>query len=343
MQAGTGCICGTALPPSDQSLIASFGEIRARCPALRKILVPNSIWQEFQGWCDRLDGMAIQQSELLMAHQRGSLGRVTSPIHRYLLQSEMVRTDARKQYTKDLQETWLGDLELLERHRKWRMFHGRVAELQFAEWLEEHSYTITGLEALREGPDVEAVSRNGLNCTFEVKFIGSENADLEMLVKSIKGEPSGDFVSPYAAINYLTFRVYEAARQFQTASTNRTVVLIIDKAAWGDLSSSSRKIGSIGGTQSLLPRTGGGITSSLANTRSIRAYLTILPRLFAPPIRSGFFGNRQSSSFAASTISELTKVSCEQSVAGGASQGEPPKLAFFRFGLERARARRIMF
>jgi hypothetical protein len=232
MQAGAKCICGTALPLRDQSLIASFSEARARCPALRKILVPDSIWQEFQGWCDRLDETAVQQSVLLIAHQRGSLGRVTSPIHRYLLQSETVRADARKQYTEDLQETWLGDLELLERHRKWKMFHGRVAELQFAERLEEHSYTITGLEALREGPDVESVSPNGLRGEFEVKFIGSQDAEFEMQVKSIKGERSGDFVSPYAAINYLTFRVYEAAKQLQRAGTNGTVVLIIDEIAW---------------------------------------------------------------------------------------------------------------
>jgi len=232
MQVGARCICGTPLPPSGQSPIASFSEVRAGCSALRKILVPDSIWEEFQGWCEHLNEGPVDQSVLLLAHQSGRLGQVTSPIHRYLLQSETVRADARGQYTEDLQETWLGEPEPLERHRKWKMFHGRVAELQFAEWLEEQSYTITGLEALRKGPDIEAVSPSGLNCTFEVKFIGSENADLEMQVKSLKGEPSGDFVSPYAAINYLTLRVYEAARQFQTASANKTVVLIIDEMAW---------------------------------------------------------------------------------------------------------------
>jgi hypothetical protein len=230
MQAGARCIC--CRPSRDQSPIASFGEIRAGCPALREILVPDSIWQEFQGWCDRLDETEVQQSVLLIAHQRGSLGRVTSPIHRYLLQSETVRADARKQYTEDLQETWLGKLEPLERHRKWRMFHGRVAELQFAEWLEQQSYTITGLEALREGPDVEAVSPSGLRSTFEVKFVGSEGADLERQVKSLKGGLSWDWVSLSAPVNYLMFLAYKAAEQLRGARGSKTATLIIDEMAW---------------------------------------------------------------------------------------------------------------
>jgi len=231
MQPGATCICGAGLPRREQT-IASFSEIRTGCPALREVLLPDSIWTEFQDWCDRPNDIAAHQSVLLLAHQRGCLGQVTSPIHRYFLASGTVRSEVRKQYLKDRKETWLREYNPLERHRKWRIFHGRLAELQFAEWLEEQSYTITGLEALRQGPDIEVVSPSGHKAAFEIKFIGSEDADFEMQVKSLAGETSWDFVSPYAALNYLTFRVYEDAKQLQRARTKRTAVLIVDDMAW---------------------------------------------------------------------------------------------------------------
>jgi hypothetical protein len=198
------------------------------------VLLPDSIWQEFQDWCDQPDDVAEHRSVLLLAYLRGCLDRVTSPIHRYLLISGTVRADARKQYIKDLQETWLREREPLERHRKWKIFYGRLVEFLFAAWLEEQSYTITGLEALREGSSgMEAVSPNGLRSAFEVKFIGSQDGDFEMQAKSLAGKPLWDSVSPYAAINYLTFRAYEAAKQLRKVSTNRTAILIVDDMTWG--------------------------------------------------------------------------------------------------------------
>jgi len=47
----------------------------------------------------------------------------------------------------------------LERHQKSRIFNGLVVELQFAEWLETLGWTIVGLEAFRDGPDIEARGR----------------------------------------------------------------------------------------------------------------------------------------------------------------------------------------
>jgi hypothetical protein len=176
--------------------------------------------------------MMPHKSALLEAYRYGYLNRATSPIHRYLLTAGALRSDAREQYIKDLQERWLLFQEPLERHQKWKAFHGRLAELQFAGWLEEEkSYEITGLEALRKGPDIEAVLQ-GRRSTFEVKFIGSENADFRMLVKSLEGTPNWDWVSVSAPGNYLVFRVYEAAKQLEHAEGKRTAVLIIDDLAW---------------------------------------------------------------------------------------------------------------
>ncbi len=172
------------------------------------------------------------KSALLEAYQCGRLNRATSPIHRYLLTAGALRGDAREQYLKDLQETWLRHPEPLKRHQGWKTFHGRLAELQFAEWLEEEKqYEITGLEALREGHDIEATLL-GRRSTFEVKFIGSDDGDFRLQEESLEGTPSWSWVSPSAARNYLVFRVYEAAKQLEHAEGERTAVLIVDDLAW---------------------------------------------------------------------------------------------------------------
>lgn len=62
---------------------------------------------------------------VLLALERGHLDRITSPVHRYL---------------------------------KSRIFRGRLTELQCAEWLEAQGWVIEGLEALRQGPDIEAIT-----------------------------------------------------------------------------------------------------------------------------------------------------------------------------------------
>ena len=227
------CACNVPLQDHDETPIESFGTVRSACPALREVFVPDLIWHNFRNWHSRPDGAAVHRSVLLLAYQRGCLNRATLPVHRYLLSSGTVRFDVRTQYIRDLQEKWIFEEETIERHRKWRIFQGRLAELQCATWLEGQSYTIIGLDALREGPDIEAVSQCGVQSAFEVKFIGSEDTDFRMVLRSIAGQQSWDTVSPYTAINYLVFRAYEAAKQLQSIRARRTVaVLIIDNMAW---------------------------------------------------------------------------------------------------------------
>jgi len=233
MQDWTACICGTP-PPSDLSPIASFSEARAGCPALRELFLPDSIWPEIKGRWEHPDDTVSHRSVLWEAYRCGCLNRVTSPIHRFLLTAAgTLRGDTRPQYVKDLQERWLLYQEPLERHQKWKAFHGRLVELQFAEWLgKEKSYEITGLEALGAQSDVETVSPSGSSAAFEVKFIGPDDADFEMQLKSLKGEAAAGFVSPDAAINRLAFSVYKAARQLQNATTKKTAAIIVDGCAW---------------------------------------------------------------------------------------------------------------
>src|SRR5262244_1240718 len=56
---------------------------------------------------------------------------------------------------------------------------------------------------------IEADARHGTHTAFEVKFVGTGNDDFARILESLAGHPAGGPVSPYDAINYLVFRVYE--------------------------------------------------------------------------------------------------------------------------------------
>lgn len=211
--------------------IGEFTKLREKCPALRQVFLPDPIWQDFRKWSNRQDD-AAHRSILLLAFQRGQLGRITAPIHRFLVSSKGLHPNVRKQYISDLRERWMFDHDPAERNRLSRVFRGRTVELQFALWLESQSHKVIGLEATREGPDIETVSPGGAANAFEVKFIGLEDGDFSIFLKSRPGNPAGTSVSPYRAINYLLFRAYEAAAQLRTAKGSKTVVVVIDDVAW---------------------------------------------------------------------------------------------------------------
>jgi hypothetical protein len=164
--------------------------------------------------------------------ERGYLGRVTSAVHRYLMTAGVPRPNVRQQYLQDLRERWMLYADPHERHQKARIFLGRLVELQVAEWLEFQGWTVSGLEALRQGPDIEASTPDGRPTAFEVKFIGTENDDFAQILESLSGQSAGGPVSPYDTANYLLFRVYEAAKQLQRSTCNRIAVVVVEELTW---------------------------------------------------------------------------------------------------------------
>jgi hypothetical protein len=209
-----------------------FADLRDQCLALREVLLPDAIWQQFQVWHDTPDDVAAHRSILLLAFRRGCLSGVTGPIHRYLLPTTGFRPIVRNQYMRDLQERWLFDRDPVRRNCLSRIFRGRLVELQYAAFLESQSHKVTGMEALRTGPDIETVAADGVAHSFEVKTIGVEDGDFRILLESLAGDPAGAFVSPYRAMNYLLFRVYEAARQLRAISVVKNVIVVIDEMTW---------------------------------------------------------------------------------------------------------------
>ena len=226
------CACMTTTVDGHGKSIDTLETIRTVCPAIRSVFLPDDVWPEFKAWHQDRDVVAEHRSMLLLALERGHLARLTSSIHRYLLKDAAVRPAVCPQYVKDLVERWMYHPNALERHRRSRIFNGRIAELQCAEWLETCGWTLVGLEALRQGSDIEADSDSGMITAFEVKFIGSQDTDFDMILRSMAEGPSTYTVSPYAAINYLLFRVYEASKQLARYNGRKISVVIIDDLTW---------------------------------------------------------------------------------------------------------------
>ena len=226
------CTCFEMLERIDEEALEIFAGVRSRCPVLNQIFLPDKIWVDFQKWHNQPETIAHHRSILLLSMERGYLGRVTSAVHKYLIKSGQARPDIRQQYLQDLQERWMFYRNPIERHQKFRIFMGRLVELQFAEWLESKGWTVSNLEALREGSDVEAYKLEDGVTAFEIKFIGTEDRDFGIILRSLANQPAVRSVSPYDAINYLLFRVYEAAKQLQKSTSARIAVLVVEDETW---------------------------------------------------------------------------------------------------------------
>ena len=226
------CSCAARHERGNEELLESFAAVRSHCPALRHLVVPDDLWPDFQQWHRQADTVAYHRSTLLLAMERGYLGRVTSAAHRYLIRGGLLKPNVRQQYLQDLQERWMFYESPERRNQKFREFAGRVAELHVAEWLELQGWTISGLEALRVGPDIEAFAPDGQATAFEVKYIGTENDDFAQIMKSLAGYAAGGPVSPYDAANYLLFRVYEAAKQLQRIAHDRIAIVVVEDMSW---------------------------------------------------------------------------------------------------------------
>lgn len=121
----------------------------------------------------------------------------------------------------------------LERHRRSRIFTGRIVELQCAAWLESLGWVINGVEAFRVGSDIEA-TKAGERATFEVKAFGRQDEAFVSVLKSLRGQSAVRWTSPAAAVNYLLFRAYESAKQLQVSECGRIAILVIEELSWRD-------------------------------------------------------------------------------------------------------------
>jgi len=228
----TSCSCASTSHQADD-LLDAFAAARAGCPALRDVLVPDSDWPGFAHWhTGNSFNLEAHCSTVMAAFIRGHVGRISSPIHRFLLRADGgVRDDVVPQYREDLRERWMHDDDAIRRHHQSKNFLSRLVELHVAEWLEQSGWRIRGLEATGAPFDIEATDPQGADRPLEVKFIGASDAEFRTVVAALQSDFVGESVSAYTPINYLLFRIYEAAKQL-SSSPRGTAIAVIDDLTW---------------------------------------------------------------------------------------------------------------
>src|SRR5262245_48604761 len=86
------CPCRTTYSINLSNILDEFTILRERCSALKEILLPDDIWGRVQSLILKrlkqpdMDG-AFHFPCSFLAFQNRSLGNMTSPIHRYLLEA----------------------------------------------------------------------------------------------------------------------------------------------------------------------------------------------------------------------------------------------------------------
>lgn len=233
MNNGIDCVCQSAGSADRGKVLTEFERLRDQCDALKTYFVPDEIygdWKNAEQCLINHPQNDSHRSVLTLALERGRMGRVTSPVHRYLLKNSVSVN-----YKNAFRETWLFKSSPVERHGKSRMYMGKLMELKVAECLEDAGWKITNLEAWGGSFDIEAEHPKGSEqYCLEVKYIGQENDDFLQLLKSLGGEGAIQQVSPYIACNYALFRIYEASKQLEKCRGphKKAVALVIDQTTW---------------------------------------------------------------------------------------------------------------
>ena len=233
------CPC-VSTSPRNGELAPHFSEVRLRCPALLKVLLPEEAWKALVAAEQQQADAARHASSILLAFASGHLSRMTAPVHRFLLDGVEIRHDLTAQYRQDLQECWLLGQDVVRRHERARSFFGRICELQLADWLAEQTWRISGLEALGGNHDIVAESSTGEVCSFEVKYIGWQTGEFLRVVDVLAGGDDGGAMPLwqgvpahfFTAANYLLRRVYEAGRPLRHRAGTRIAAIVIDDLSW---------------------------------------------------------------------------------------------------------------
>ena len=220
--------CGCAdsmLPAEPRARAQAFYEKRERCPALT-FVIPDALLQKHFEFSISPPDDANHCSIPIVAYCLGHLQELTELIHRYLLAGNQPHPDLTSQYRNDFREKWLFESDPLARYRAARLYQSRIAELSFARRLERSGWRISNLEAYGGAYDVSAVSPTGEAVDFEIKFLAQREIVFELNRASFQAPIAGR-PGVYSPIDYLIFRIYEAARQLERSQSTRIAVAIV--------------------------------------------------------------------------------------------------------------------
>lgn len=211
------------------TVLEELERVRHECPALGRILIPDDAWPKFETRVKE----ALENPDTVghnavayYALDRGTLGAMCSPIHRYLLDGDIPRP---RVDLGALQEEWLRKKTEIKKHQRSKSFMGKLVELLYIEHLESKGYRIVALDAVERGLSDAVVERERKRQSLEVKYLGQDDDTFEAIVESLKTGPTPQTGDLKGSINYVVFRIYEAAKQLQaTAKEGRHVAFVID-------------------------------------------------------------------------------------------------------------------
>lgn len=216
------CVCSSHLLQSEfEKQIDGFYQLRKSCPALQ-LTISDKILEQHIAFTKSPPDASHHSSVPFLAYRRGLLGDFTKSLHRFVIGKEITN-----QYKSDLQETWVLESDEISRFNKFRNYQSRLAELDFAKWLEAEKWEISNLEAYGGLFDVEANSSTQEVVNFEVKFLAQREIVFELIRNSFTN-PTVARLGVYSPVDYLLFRLYEAAQQLKDSTAHSIAVAIVE-------------------------------------------------------------------------------------------------------------------
>jgi len=227
------CICQSfkITDDSKKGIVAAIEELRALCPAIGIILIPDQIWSSHREFLLQENDDAQHCSIIDGTLRLKQLHKLTIPLHRFALKNGGTRPDF--QYKDDLPEKWVFQTDNSDkRHAIYKRYVGKLQELTFAEWLISKEWRIKDLAAWGAASDIVAYKIDNLTSYFECKYFGVEDSLFKSIVDSLNNRQGDSSLSLYDMRNYFIFRAYEAAMQLREESGQKIIVLIVSALMW---------------------------------------------------------------------------------------------------------------
>ena len=188
-------------------------------------MIPDELSERHLNFTTEVSDAANHCSEPFLAYRRGCLAEFTNSLHRFAFDG----TDSRiimKQYISDLRENWVLEDNDISRFKKARIYRSRLAEIDVARWLETQQWQISNLEMYGGEFDIEGSDNDHVPTAFEVKFLAQREVLFELSRASFMN-PIVVRLGVYSPMDYLLFRLYEAARQLQNTRANRIAIAVV--------------------------------------------------------------------------------------------------------------------
>jgi len=212
--------------------LSEFGQLRNACSALSRVFVPEETWVRFQSAAQRSQQGVRHASVLLVAAERGYLGALTGPVHKFIIGEFAEGRAIDPAYATELQEIWMLPQRDVDRHSEGRRYRGKLTELQVAAYLDTAGWDTCDLAALSSQrsiprPDIRAMSPTGSCSSIEVKFIGLSDEGF-----TARASSEVHWIDVNDRVNVLLGRVYHAAKQLDRVPGEHVACVVLSNDAW---------------------------------------------------------------------------------------------------------------